>query len=79
MEETPQDWFFTFGSAHRHPVTGASLGRHYVRLHGTCDGTRALMLALFGPRWAFQYPAERFGHIARRYELTELPVTEVKS
>lgn len=53
--EREQDWIFTFGSGHTHPVTGEGLGRRYVVLHGTADSTRHQMLAVFGNRWAFQY------------------------
>lgn len=53
--EPEQDWYFTFGSGHTHPVTGEGLGRRYVVLHGTADSTRHQMLAVFGKAWAFQY------------------------
>jgi hypothetical protein len=61
-EESPQDWFFTFGADHTHPDTGQRLGRNFVVIHGTCDSTRDRMMAAFGNRWSHQYPsAEKAG------------------
>ncbi|HUX47005.1 MAG TPA: hypothetical protein VMV58_03255 [Desulfosporosinus sp.] len=48
MEETAQDWYFTFGSGRTHA------GR-YVVLHGTFDETRKRMFELFGEKWCMQY------------------------
>lgn len=43
-----QDWYFTFGSAHRHPDG-------YVVIHGTVASARAEMHRRYGPKWAGQY------------------------
>lgn len=72
-EESPQDWFFTFGADHTHPDTGQRLGRNYVRIHGTCDSTREAMFAVFGNRWSHQYIDEERAGIAE-YGLTEVPM-----
>lgn len=77
-QELPQDWLFTFGPDHLHPETNMSLGRNYVRVHGTCDGTRAAMLAAFGRNWAFQYTVEMFGDDAAQYNLIEIPMPAAK-
>jgi hypothetical protein len=86
--EVERPWFFTFGANHTHPVTGESLGNSYVQLHGTCDATRAQMIAVFGKQWAMQYVAADLepgqpvpvGGAAgvKRFGLTriELPVAE---
>lgn len=66
-----RDWYFTFGFDHHHPRTGQRLNNSYIKLHGTCDGTRDQMRAAFGDRWAMQYDsAERAG--VERYRLTEV-------
>lgn len=67
----PRDWFFTFGYDHHHPTTGQPLRKSYVRIHGTCDGTREAMVAAFGRGWSMQYyDRERAG--VDRYGLTEV-------
>lgn len=72
--ETPQDWFFTFGWDHAHPLTGEPLRKSFVRIHGTCDSTREEMLAVFGNRWSQQYsPAEKPRTIDR-FNLVEVPM-----
>lgn len=77
-DEMPADWFFTFGPDHKHPVTGESLGGKYVRVHGTCDGTREAMFAVFGNRWASQYtPATDFAYLVKRFGWTEITMPEV--
>lgn len=69
--EDEQVWYFTFGGDHTHPVTGESLRRAYVMLHGAEDSTRDAMFAVFGNRWAFQYStAEQAG--VDRYNLREV-------
>lgn len=70
--EEPQDWYFTFGYDHTHPVTGESLDRCYVRLHGTIDGTRAQILAVFGNRWCAQYRSVLKADRIDKYGLTEV-------
>lgn len=52
-----QDWYFTFGFAHTHPRTGASLSNCYTVVHGTHDAARARVIGIFGRKWAFQYAA----------------------
>lgn len=62
--EAPQEWFFTFGVAHRLFASeedgktigdGISLDTWYVRIYGTFSGARATMLKTFGRAWSFQY------------------------
>jgi hypothetical protein len=55
--EVEQEWFFTFGFDHVHPVTGESLANCYTTIMGDIDQTRALMAERFGNKWAFQYPS----------------------
>lgn len=55
--ETEQEWFFTFGFGHVHPVTGESLANCYTTIMGDVNTTRALMAEKFGNKWAFQYPS----------------------
>lgn len=62
---------FTFGPDHKHPLTGESLGRSFIWLPGDVKVSRFLMLHLFGPNWAFQYPDETAAGV-QRYRLTRL-------
>lgn len=57
---TPQAerWIFTFGFGHTHPITGESLAKCYVVIHGTNYEARDEMVRRFGYKWAFQYPSE---------------------
>lgn len=64
---------FTFGPNHRHPITGEPLARRFVTLPGTLDQSRAAMMALFGARWAHQYPSEDQAGVAK-YGLEPLDV-----
>lgn len=41
-------WIFSFG-------TGQPLYDRYVKMHGTCDGTREVMFRHFGREWSRQY------------------------
>lgn len=72
--EQPQDWFFTFGYDHFHPVTGESLDKRYVRVHGTCDSTRLDVLAVFGRAWSSQYTSEQKPRRIDKYNLTEITI-----
>jgi len=72
--ETPQDWYFTFGSDHTHPDTGQRLGRNYVQIYGTCDDTRDAMFAVFGNRWSHQYSSSDKARSIDEYNLTEVPM-----
>ena len=62
---------FTFGSDHKHPVTRESLGKSFITLPGDVEVSRYLMLHLFGPNWAFQYPNEERAGVTR-YGLTHI-------
>ena len=77
FDDSPRDWFFTFGADHTHPDTGQRLGRNYVRIHGTCDGTRDEMFAAFGNRWSHQYSTRDKARCIDEYGLTEVPMPEV--
>ena len=49
---------FTFGSAHKHPDTGKSLGGQYVTVLMESEdpnACRARMFRYFGREWAFEY------------------------
>ncbi len=77
-DEIQQDWFFTFGANHTHPVTGERLGGAYVVIHGTCDSTRAAMLDLFGNRWSHHYRTADDAGVERfSLRLVELPPADV--
>lgn len=63
-EETPQDWYFTFGAGQRlfagHGGNdcqgeGINLDGAYIKLRGTFSETRAQMVKLFGRIWSSQY------------------------
>jgi hypothetical protein len=70
MEE--QDWIFTFGYEHRHPVTGESLDGCFVRVPAqTYMQARERMHASFGNKWSHQYENESSVGVAR-YELREV-------
>lgn len=58
-------YFFTFGA-------GSVFCDKYVKIQGSYLETRKVMNDTFGPRWAFQYDAERFDHQPDEYGLTEL-------
>jgi len=70
-----RDWFFTFGSGHE--LDGESLGRAFVRIHGTAREARRRMVARFGQKWSHQYASEeeagvqRFGLIELKLEGTD--------
>ena len=59
-DETPQDWYFTFGSGQPHEGG-------YIKFFGTYGGARERMVYSFGQKWAGQYSSaedagvERFG------------------
>lgn len=46
---------FTFGTGHRHPITGESLGQRYVRVPGDAITARERMLSVFGREWSHEY------------------------
>lgn len=64
--EQPQDWFFTFGVGH--PL----FKDKYVKIHGTYDRAREIMLSVFGRMWSHQYDAAGKAKSIDRYGLTEL-------
>lgn len=74
QEPLQEDWFFTFGWDHAHPVTGAPLRNSFVRIHGTRLGTREEMNAAFGNRWAFQYSLAEKAFNIDRFNLVEVPM-----
>jgi len=64
MSERRQDWYFTFGYAHRHPGC-------YTVIYGTFAEARAEMVRRHGREWAFQYSsAEEAG--VERYGLRQV-------
>lgn len=48
-----QEWIFTF-------CCGGEYGGKCVRIAGTYEEARSEMIARFGTKWAFQYPAEEW-------------------
>lgn len=70
------DWIFTFGPVHVHPVTGASLRDHYVRIHGTWVEARRRMLSMFGQKWSHQSPGAKAADYEREYGNRELPESQ---
>lgn len=73
-----QDWFFTFGPAHHMPgKPEESLGRRFVRIHGTYLSARFQMIDVFGPKWSHQYPtAQAAGVDEHGLVELDLPVPE---
>lgn len=57
--------YFTFGL--EHPLTG-----RYVRLRGTAESTRTLMITIFGTNWARQYNWHEAWPVIERRDLREL-------
>lgn len=74
--EVEQDWYFTFGGDHVHPITGESLRQAYVKIAGTCDSSRELMLRIFGQRWSNQYATADAAGVAR-FELRQVELPPV--
>jgi hypothetical protein len=66
------NWYFTFGLDH--PLAG-----RFVRLRGTCEGTRELMTAIFGQgNWAQQYDEGRGIDVVVRHKLTRLDLGRLR-
>ncbi len=69
------DWIFTFGPDHKHPQTGNSLGKSYVRFTSMSEETaRIRMFAVFGRNWASCYPIQRGLELAEEHGLHEIYV-----
>lgn len=69
MTGAQQDWYFTFGLEH-------PLARRYIQLHGTNEGTRTMMTAIFGAgNWSRQYDPEQAMRIIGTYGLHELDLS----
>lgn len=66
-----RDWIFTFGNGHE--LNGESLGRRFVRIHGTNPAARRKMIDHFGIRWSHQYATEEAAGV-QQFGLTELPL-----
>jgi len=71
--DAPEEWVFTFGYDHVHPVTGDLLSHCYVRVPGDIDQARRKMMDVFGRAWSQQYPLEMGLDLATRHMLTEIP------
>jgi hypothetical protein len=74
--EAPQDFYFTFGYDHVHPVTGESLADRYVQLHGTYRETRDRIIAAFARQWSFQYGPAQAEWAVFRYNLRPIDLPE---
>lgn len=56
-----EDYYFTFGTRHKHPVLGIPMEHMWIRITAPDYGAaRKCMVALFGPRWSFQYREKDF-------------------
>lgn len=63
---------FTFGYGHTCPYTGESLADQYATIVAPDkEQCRALMLAVFGRQWAFQYDSVEHATKGGRYPMTE--------
>lgn len=70
--EPEQDWYFTFGSGHTHPLTGEDLSLAYVIIHGTYESSRNRMFdSAFGNRWSHQYQSA-FAAGVRQFGLQQI-------
>lgn len=67
--EVEQEWFFTFGA-------GQQYDGRFVRLNGTYESTRAVMLQVFGQAWCAQYDRASFDREGLSARLVELPESE---
>lgn len=67
MEESPQDWIFTFGFGQY----GGKLRNSFVWIHGTYDSAREEMVRCFGLKWAMQYANEKAAGV-EEYNLKEI-------
>lgn len=63
--EKTEDWFFTFGGGHAHPLG-------YVKIHGTFSSAREEMVRRYGNKWSMQYDSQGFSGQAARYGLKEV-------
>ena len=50
--------YFTFGSDHQHTYHGEAIDPNINTIKITADDPRAIMHALFGDKWAFEYPED---------------------
>jgi len=74
-EEDVRDWVFTFYCDYRIIKTtsiSSPLADCYVVIHGTHAATRKAMFAVYGDRWAFQYPSREEAGV-ERFGLREVP------
>lgn len=55
-----KNYYFTFGQNHIHPLTGESMKDYYIKLKGTYNSTREIMLSIFGLKWSMQYNEKDF-------------------
>lgn len=55
--EVQRDWYFTFGQAHKDPVSGEQLASRSAIVYGTRDEARDVMRVAHGNSWSMQYPS----------------------
>ena len=53
LEKSGEWWIFTFGYGQKH-------AGHYVRIWGTYESAREMMMDKYGAEWAFQYSEKRW-------------------
>lgn len=71
------DWCFSFGSGHKHPVTGADLFGRFVRFpDSTWRDARQRMVELFGIKWSHQYTGAQCAEAVAKFGWLELPEAE---
>jgi hypothetical protein len=68
------EWIFTWGTGHRHPVTGESLMDRFVVIPAEdYESARRKMVGRFGTKWCGQYESREAAGVAR-FDLRELVV-----
>ena len=71
-----EQWLFTFGFDHTHPITNESLSGCYVIIEGDVETSREEMIKHFGTKWAMQYrpAAADTAAMINKYHLRQVPV-----
>jgi hypothetical protein len=68
---------FTFGSAHRHPITGEDLFQRCVIWRGSGEVPRCLQFQRFGSDWAFNYRSDKALAVMAAYNYRPLMPAEI--
>lgn len=62
-----QNWIFTFGGGQQHE------GK-FVKIYGTFDEARKLMIEKFGTEWAFQYSEDDWNAFVKEAETMAMKI-----